>query len=217
MAPPVKPPAKGLPKWAWPAAIAGGLVIGFVFLRKGDGGAAQPAEVVGQLSDGSGFQGQAPPPQDQSGNGGDMASVLGALGLLGDQIGALQGSMTQYYGSGGTSQSGDGAQSGGGVVTQAQAESQAPASQPATVQKAVEPTQTETSYGQPVTVTAPGGWTATGAVGGAAGVGTSGSGGVVWGGQTFYTRAALGSWLAARGSNYQTWAANHPTAAAKLN
>lgn len=39
---------------------------------------------------------------------------------------------------------------------------------------------------------------------------------VNWGGRTFYTKAALASWLAARGSSYDQWARTHPTAAASL-
>lgn len=39
---------------------------------------------------------------------------------------------------------------------------------------------------------------------------------VKWGGQTFTTKAALRSWLSARGASYDTWAKNHPTAAATL-
>jgi len=40
--------------------------------------------------------------------------------------------------------------------------------------------------------------------------------GVVWGGQTFTNRTALSRYLAARGVSYATWAANHPSAAARL-
>lgn len=40
--------------------------------------------------------------------------------------------------------------------------------------------------------------------------------GVKWGGQTFFTKASLRSWLSARGASYDTWAKNHPTAAATL-
>ncbi len=40
--------------------------------------------------------------------------------------------------------------------------------------------------------------------------------GVKWGGQTFTTKAGLRSWLSARGASYDTWAKNHPTAAATL-
>lgn len=39
---------------------------------------------------------------------------------------------------------------------------------------------------------------------------------VVWGGRTFSTPQQLAAWLAARGANYKTWAANHPAAAASL-
>lgn len=45
---------------------------------------------------------------------------------------------------------------------------------------------------------------------------SSSSSGVVWGGQTFTTKKALASWLSAHGASYATWAANHPSAAAKL-
>lgn len=39
---------------------------------------------------------------------------------------------------------------------------------------------------------------------------------VKWGGQTFTTKASLRSWLSQRGASYDTWAKNHPTAAASL-
>jgi hypothetical protein len=41
--------------------------------------------------------------------------------------------------------------------------------------------------------------------------------GVSWGGQTFTSRAALSNWLSAHGTNYKTWAANHPSAALQLS
>lgn len=40
--------------------------------------------------------------------------------------------------------------------------------------------------------------------------------GVLWDGRLFTTKAALSSWLSARGATYATWAKNHPSAATKL-
>lgn len=40
--------------------------------------------------------------------------------------------------------------------------------------------------------------------------------GIEWGGRRFTTRAALGSWLNARGASYDVWAQKHPEAAKRL-
>jgi hypothetical protein len=39
---------------------------------------------------------------------------------------------------------------------------------------------------------------------------------LIWGGQEFESRAQFEAWLAERGVSYGTWAAKHPTAAARL-
>jgi hypothetical protein len=39
---------------------------------------------------------------------------------------------------------------------------------------------------------------------------------LVWGGESFNSRVEFEAWLVLRGGSYQTWAARHPTAAAKL-
>lgn len=221
-----KAPGKGgLPKWAWVAAIVGGAVVGFVFLR--DKSPVGSSETVGVMG---GNAAPPLPPQQQGSNEGDLGSILGALGLLSNQVAELKAT----YG-GSSSAEPPPASSSSEPASSSSSSAPAPALQatsspgdPAIVPGGVTPLPTwgsptvapsETPYGSQTQASAPGGWQISGAAGGAAGVGggpSSPSLGVQWGGQTFYTKAELGSWLSAHGANYATWAKNHPGAAAKL-
>lgn len=93
MPPPVPQPQKaagrrigGLPAWAWVAAIAGGLIVGFLFLRRAD--AAVDSEGTGSAAGPA-----ARPPGGGAGAGLLPPELLEALGLT----------QPEFYGGGGDS------------------------------------------------------------------------------------------------------------------
>ena len=102
----------GLPPKAWALAIGGGLVVGFVFLRKKSSDQAAAAETPGASTQGSADQGQ-------QGQGGVTApldptsSLMQSLGLSSTNLPAQKGA----GGGGGGGGGGDSSDSGGGAPT----------------------------------------------------------------------------------------------------
>lgn len=93
MAPAASTSTKKLPRWAWVVAIAGGLVVGFLILRRpSSGGTPAPASYPQDAANG-GQPSTASAPADSL----DPA-VLGALGFSLDTLGTLGGYLAALAG-----------------------------------------------------------------------------------------------------------------------